>query len=166
MLEKIEKRIGSMKNGGFLIGGMIASVVLTIVFCILYQNHINNGEGIFYTMFPNQMQNVYVEQFSFAPFIISCALTCIWFFIYATAEDVQTIVDAGKGKAIVGSILPNIILFIAFWLICLLFDKLNLSVGLFSCYGYMNFLTIIVGVVFAVLNMVVFSVCKVMGHKL
>lgn len=166
LMENLDKRIGSVKKSGFLWAGMVLIIVLMIVFINVYQGHVENGEGVFYTIFPDQMQNVYVETFQFWPFLIFGIASLIAYFLKVTTLDIQKVVEGGKVKAITGTVLVNVILFLVFWGCCFLFDKLNFSEGMFSAYGYMNFLTIIVGAVMAVLNWIIFAVCKILGHQI
>lgn len=165
-MENIEKRIGSVKKSGFLWGGMLLIIVLTIVSIYIYQSHVENGDGIYYTIFPDQMQNVYVSAFQLWPFIIFALASVVAFFFKVTTLDVDKVREDGKVKAVTGCILINVILFLVFWACCWLFDQMNFSEGMFSDAGYMNFLTVIVGAVMAVRNLIIFSVCKILGHEI
>lgn len=164
--ENIDRRVGSVRKGGFLWGGMVLIIILMIVFINIYQSHLDNGEGIFYTIFPGPMENVYVETFQLWPFIIFGVVSAVVFFFNVTTLDREKLIEGGKAKAIGSVILPNVLLFLLFWACCWLFDLLNLSEGMFSCDGYMNFLSIIVGAVMAVLNLIIAALCKIFANEI
>ncbi len=167
LLDNVGKRIGGMKKSGFLWGGMVLIAACVLVLLYAYQQNIDNGEGIFYTMFPGVMDNVYVETFHPLPFIIFLIVSLIVFFYNVTTLDSTKLIKGGKAKAIAGTLLPNVVLFLLFWGSCWLFDALHFSEGLFICYEeYLNFLTVIVGAVMAVWNIIVFSVSKICGNQI
>jgi len=164
LIENVSKR--SIKKSGFLWAGLVLIIVLMIVFINIYQNNVNNGEGIFYTVFPNQMANVFVSEFKLWPFLVFGLGTCLVFWLNVTTTDSEETVAKGRIKAITGALLANVVLFLIFWACCWLSDQMNLSEGLFSAYGYMNFMTIIGGAVLAVIHCIIFAVCKILGNEI
>ncbi len=167
LFDDVSKRIGGTKKAGFLWGGMVLIAVVVIAMLYAYQQNIDNGEGIFYTMFPGVMENVYVDPFHPLPFIIFLIASLIVFFFNVTTLNSTKLIEDGKGKAFVSTLIPNVLLFLLFWGCCWLFDALHFSEGLFICYEeYLNFLTIIVGAVMAVANIAIFAVSKICGNRI